>query len=69
MGADGGPGLRPPDGSGQPRVQAPIEVSSDAELVRELREGLADVRAGQVFPPSRSQLIWPPAGPLASERA
>src|SRR5580704_15567746 len=32
------------------RLRETIEVLSDAELVRELREGLADVRAGRVFP-------------------
>ena len=32
------------------RLRETIEVLSDAELVRDLREGLADARAGRVFP-------------------
>jgi PHD/YefM family antitoxin component YafN of YafNO toxin-antitoxin module len=32
------------------RLRETIEVLSDAELVRDLREGLTDVRAGRVFP-------------------
>jgi antitoxin (DNA-binding transcriptional repressor) of toxin-antitoxin stability system len=32
------------------RLRETIEVLSDTELVRELRQGLADVRAGRVFP-------------------
>lgn len=31
------------------RLRETVEVLSDAELVRELREGLADARAGRVF--------------------
>jgi antitoxin (DNA-binding transcriptional repressor) of toxin-antitoxin stability system len=31
------------------RLRETIEVLSDSELVRELREGLADARAGRVF--------------------
>ena len=31
------------------RLRETIEVLSDAELVRDLREGLADARAGRVF--------------------
>ena len=31
------------------RLRETIEVLSDTELVRELREGLADARAGRVF--------------------
>ena len=31
------------------RLRETIEVLSDTELVRDLREGLADARAGQVF--------------------
>jgi antitoxin (DNA-binding transcriptional repressor) of toxin-antitoxin stability system len=32
------------------RLRETIEVLSDTELVRDLREGLADARAGRVFP-------------------
>jgi antitoxin (DNA-binding transcriptional repressor) of toxin-antitoxin stability system len=32
------------------RLRETIEVLSDSELVRDLREGLADARAGRVFP-------------------
>ena len=32
------------------RLRETIEVLSDSELVRELREGLADARAGRVVP-------------------
>ncbi len=45
------------------RLRETIEVLSDAELVRELREGLADVRAGRVF--SGEQV----AADLAARRA
>lgn len=31
------------------RLRETIEVLSDSELVRDLREGLADARAGRVF--------------------
>ena len=43
------------------RLRETIEVLSDTELVRDLREGLADARAGRCSPPSRSRLTWPPA--------
>jgi PHD/YefM family antitoxin component YafN of YafNO toxin-antitoxin module len=45
------------------RLRETIEVLSDAELVRELREGLADVRAGRVFPAEQV------AADLAARRA
>jgi antitoxin (DNA-binding transcriptional repressor) of toxin-antitoxin stability system len=45
------------------RLHETIEVLSDAELVRELREGLADARAGRVF--SAGQV----AADLAARRA
>jgi predicted transcriptional regulator len=32
------------------RLRETIEVLSDTELVRDLQEGLADARAGRVFP-------------------
>lgn len=32
------------------RLRETIDVLSDTELVRDLREGLADARAGRVFP-------------------
>jgi len=45
------------------RLRETIEVLSDAELVRELREGLTDVRAGRVFPAEQV------AADLAARRA
>jgi predicted transcriptional regulator len=45
------------------RLRETIEVLSDTELVRELREGLADARAGRVF--SADQI----AADLAARRA
>jgi len=38
------------------RLRETIEVLSDTELVRDLREGLADARAGRVFSTGRSLL-------------
>ena len=32
------------------RLRETVEVLSDTELVRDLREGLADAQAGRVFP-------------------
>ena len=46
------------------RLRETIEVLSDTELVRDLREGLADARAGRVFAvahrrrPGRSSRRW-----------
>ena len=45
------------------RLRETIEVLSDTELVRDLREGLADARAGRVF--SAEQI----AADLAARRA
>lgn len=45
------------------RLRETIEVLSDTELVRDLREGLADARAGRVF--SAEQI----ADDLAGRRA
>ena len=45
------------------RLRETIEVLSDAELVRELREGLADARAGRVVPAGQV------AADLAARRA
>lgn len=45
------------------RLRETIEVLSDTELVRDLREGLADARAGRVF--SAGQI----ADDLAARRA
>jgi antitoxin (DNA-binding transcriptional repressor) of toxin-antitoxin stability system len=45
------------------RLRETIEVLSDAELVRDLREGLADAHAGRVF--SADQI----AADLAARRA
>jgi antitoxin (DNA-binding transcriptional repressor) of toxin-antitoxin stability system len=45
------------------RLHETIEVLSDTELVRQLREGLADARAGRVFPAEQI------AADLAARRA
>ena len=45
------------------RLRETIEVLSDTELVRELREGLADARAGDVVPAEQI------AADLAARRA
>jgi len=45
------------------RLRETIEVLSDTDLVRELREGLADARAGRVFPAEQV------AADLAARRA
>ncbi len=45
------------------RLRETIEVLSDTELVRDLREGLADARAGRVFPAGQV------AADLAARRA
>jgi antitoxin (DNA-binding transcriptional repressor) of toxin-antitoxin stability system len=41
------------------RPRETIEVLSDTELVRDLREGLADARAGRCSPPRKPPLTWP----------
>ena len=51
------------------RLRETIEVVSDTELVRDLREKVADARARRVFSASRSPLTWPPVVPLADERS
>lgn len=45
------------------RLHETIEALSDTELVRQLREGLADARAGRVFPAEQI------AADLAARRA
>jgi hypothetical protein len=52
------------------RLRETIEVLSGTERVRDLREGASPMRVlGACSPLSRSMPAWPPAVPLANERA